>query len=74
MVIVTGALAAAGLRYQVVSRWLAGFSVLITAVMAAATFLPFVNWFPALVWTLVTSLAMLATAPSSTRVVEPARP
>jgi hypothetical protein len=51
MLIVTGAVAVAGLRLHVVPLWLAILSALTTLVMAAATFLPFVNWFPALVWT-----------------------
>jgi hypothetical protein len=59
MLIVTGAVAVAGLRLHVVPLWLAVLSALITLVMAAATFLPFVNWFPALVWILVVSIAML---------------
>jgi hypothetical protein len=65
MALVTGAVAAAGLRSTAVPRWLAAFSTLATVVLLAATFLPFVSWLPALVWTLVVSIGLLLRRPQS---------
>jgi hypothetical protein len=73
MAIVTGAVAAAGLRSAVVPRWLSVFSALATVTLLAAAFLPFVSWFPALIWTLVTSLTMLAVARPNIHVLDAAQ-
>ena len=69
MALVTGAVALAGIRSRAVQRWLAAFSAVVTVALLAGAFLPFVSWFPALVWTLVTSIAMLVTARRPTGLV-----
>ena len=58
LALVTGAVAVAGLRAGAVPRWLAVFSAVVTAVLLACSFFPFVSWFPALLWTLVTGIGL----------------
>lgn len=71
MGLVSGGTAAAYLSSDLRPRWIGWFSLVLTIVLAAAAFAPFLSWFPALLWALVVGLGLtlssrsLATSPEA---------
>lgn len=57
--LVAGAVAVAGLRRGAVPRWFAGVSAFVATLLVVAQLtVPWIGWFPALVWIIVSSFAL----------------
>ena len=57
--LVTAGVAVAGIRRGSFPRWLGWMSAIFTLIFVGLAFLPFISWFPALVWLLVVSIGLL---------------
>jgi hypothetical protein len=57
--LVTAGVAVAGIRRGSLPRWLGWMSVIFTLIFVGLAFLPFLSWFPALVWLLAASIGLL---------------
>lgn len=57
--LVAGAVAVAGLRRGAVARWFAGLSAFVATLLVVAQLaVPWIGWFPALVWIIVSAFAL----------------
>jgi hypothetical protein len=57
--VVTAGVAVASIRRGSLPRWLGWMSAIFTLIFVGLAFLPFISWFPALVWLLVVSIGLL---------------